>query len=111
MLVVPNVQSWPAFLKEEQIRANACVWPKHTIGQANDRMEVALAHEVFLEASFHSLTKQRAIRQHHRGTPTWLEYMNDQQEKQIGCFSSSVRRRKVLLDAVLLHATKRRVRQ
>ncbi len=67
VLVEPDVRGGSALLEEQQIGADRGIGLKYRIGQADDGVEVALLHQMFLEPRLDALAEQRAIGQHHGG--------------------------------------------
>ena len=72
VLVEPDVFGRLALLEEQEIRADAGVGFEDAVGQADDGVEVALLHQVFLEPRLDAFAEQRAVRQHHGGAATGL---------------------------------------
>ncbi len=109
MLVEPDIPGRLALLEEQQVGADGGVGPEDRVGQADDGVEVALLHQMFLEPGLYSLAEQRSVGQHHRGAPARLQQADDESEEQVRGLASAEMLREVRLDAVLLLAAEGRV--
>ena len=98
-----------ALLEEQQVGADRGVGLEHGVGQADDGVEVALLHQMFLEPRLDALAEQRAVRQHHGGAPARLQQADDQGEEQVGGLAGAEVVGKVVLDAVFLAPAERRI--
>ena len=72
VLVEPDVLGRRAFLKEQQVGADAGVGLEDAIGQPHDGVQVALFHQVFFEPRLDAFAEERAVGQHHGGAAIWL---------------------------------------
>ena len=72
VLVEPDLFGRLPLLKEQQVGADAGVGLEDAVWQADDGVEIALLHQMFLEARLHAFAKERAVRQHHGGAAIWL---------------------------------------
>lgn len=61
VFVKPDVFGWFALLEEQEIGADGGVGFEHAVGQADDGVEVALFHQMFLEPCLDALSEQRAV--------------------------------------------------
>ena len=98
-----------ALLKKQKVGADAGVGLEDAVGQADDGVEVALFHQVFLEPRLHAFAEERAIRQHHGGAAFGFEDTDDEGKKEIGGLAGLEVLGEVALDAVFLAAAEGRI--
>ena len=96
-------------LEEEQIGADRRVRLEHAVRKANDRVEVALLHQLLLESRLHAFAEERAVGKDHCGPAAWLQQPDDQREEEVGCLPRLEVRREVGLDPGLFLAAERRI--
>ena len=111
MLVVPNFLCRSSLFKEKQISSDAGIRLKDAIGEANDGMQVTLPHQMLLQASLHTFTKENSIWQHNCSTTISFQQTNDQRQEQICSFFGSKLLGEVGFNAILHARTKRRIGQ
>lgn len=104
MLVVPDLLRRRALGEEEQIGADAGVGTKDAVGEPDDRMQIAIGQERFLDPGFHAFAEERPIGQHQASAAAGFEDPHQQDEKQIGRFAGAELGGIVRLDAVFFHA-------
>ncbi len=109
VLVIPDVGGGRAFGEEEEVGADAGVGIEDAVGQADDGVQIALGEQGFLDAGFDAFAEERAIRQHESGAAAGLEDLHEEHEEEVGGLAGAELGGVVGLDAVLLHATERRV--
>ena len=90
------------FSKNKQIGADAGVGFEDAVGQADDGVEVALLHQMFLEPRLDAFAEERAVGQDDGGATAWLEQADDEGEKEIGGLAGLEVLGKVAFDPVLL---------
>src|SRR6056297_1425453 len=78
-------------------------------GSSDDRMQVAVGQQRFLDPRFDAFTEQRAVGQNQTGSATGLENLHQQHEKQVSCFACLKLGRIVGLDPISFPATRRRI--
>ena len=98
-----------ALLEEQQIGADGGVGPEHGVGQTDDSVEVALRHQVLLEAGLDALAEQGAVGQDHGGAAARFQQTDDEGEEQVRRLPRAEVLREVGLDAVLLLAAEGRI--
>ena len=79
------------------------------VWQSNDRVEVALGEERFLDAGLDAFAEERAVGQHEPGAAAGLEDLHEEHEEQIGGLPGAELGGIIRLDAVLLHAAEGRI--
>src|SRR5216110_2491157 len=72
VFVIPEFGRGLTLGEEEEIGADTGVGIEYAVGQSDDRMQVAISEESFLDARFHALTKEGAIGQHESGPTAGL---------------------------------------
>ena len=100
VLVEPDVLGRLALLEEQQVRADAGVGLEDAVGQADDGVQVALLHQVFLEPRLDAFAEQRAVGQHDGGAAAGLEQADDEGEEEVGGLAGLEVFGEVGLDAV-----------
>ena len=90
------------FSKNKQVGADAGVGLEDAVGQADDGVEVALLHQVFLEPRLDAFAEERAVGQDHGGAAAGLEQADDEGEEEIGRLAGLEVFGEVALDAVFL---------
>ena len=98
-----------ALFEEQQVGADGGVGTEHGVGQADDGVEVAFLHQMFLEPRLDAFAEQGAVGQHHGGASARLQQADDQGEEQVRRLPGAEVLREVALDAVLLLAAEGRV--
>ena len=107
VLVEPDFLGRLALLEEQQVGADAGVGLEDAVGQADDGVQVALLHQMFLEPRLHALAEERAVGQDHGGPAAGLEQADDQRQEQIGRLAGLEVLGEVALDAVFLACRRR----
>ena len=110
LFVEPDVAGRLAFFKEQQVGPDRGVGAEDGVGQAHDGVQVALLHQMLLEAGLHAFAEQGAVGQHHGGAAVLLQQADDQGEEQVGGLAGLELLGEVGFDAVFLAAAERRVR-
>jgi hypothetical protein len=109
VFVEPDVFGLLAFGEEEEVGADGGVGFEDAVGQADDGVEVAFLHQVFLEPGLHAFAKEGAVRQDHRRPAAGFEQADDEGEEQVGGFAGLEMLGEVGFDAILLAAAEGRV--
>ena len=97
------------FSKNKQVGADAGVGLEDAVGQADDGVQVALLHQVFLEPRLHAFAKERAVGQHHGGAAVGFEDADDEGEEEVGGLAGLEVLGEVALDAVFLASAEGRI--
>src|SRR5258708_3500981 len=95
--------------REKQVSADRRIGLEYAVGQANDRMQIAFLHQMFLETGLHPFAKERTIGQHHRSAACGLEQANDEGQKKVGRLASLKLFWKIAFDAVFFTAAEGRI--
>ena len=111
MLVKPDFLGWRALLKKQEVRADVGVRFEDAVRQADDGVEVALFHQVFLEPRLHSFAEERPIGQHHGSAAFGFQDANYKGQEEVGSLASLEVFGEVTFDAVFLTPTERRIRK
>lgn len=109
VLVEPNLFRRLPLSKEQQVRLDPRVRTEDPVGQSNNRVQVALGQQLFLDRRFDPFAEQRAVRKNDRPAPAVLKQREYQHQKQVSGFSRAELLRKIGFDAVLFHAAERRI--
>ena len=109
VLVEPDLLGRLALLKEQKVGADAGIGLEDAVGQADDGVQVALLHQMFLEPRLHAFAEERAIGQHHGGAAFWLQDADDEGEEEVGGLAGLEVLGEVALDAVFLAPAEGRI--
>ena len=109
VLVEPDLLGRLALLEEQQIGADGGVGLEDAVGQADDGVQVALLHQVFLEPRLHAFAEERAVGQDHGGPAAGLEQADDEGQEEVGRLAGLEVLGEVGLDAVLLAPAEGRI--
>src|SRR6188768_3065113 len=82
VFVKPNFLRRLAFNKEQEIRTDGSVGLKDAVGQTDNRMEITLIQQMFLEPRLDAFAEQRAVGKNHGGATTGSKQPDDKSEKQ-----------------------------
>ncbi len=107
VLVEPNLFRRLPLGEEQQVRLDPRVRTEDAVRQPDDRVQVALGQQLFLDRRFDPFAEQRAVGKHDRAPSAVFQQREDQHQKQVGGFSRAELLRKIGFDAVLLHAAER----
>ena len=111
MFVEPDLLGWLTFFEEQEIRADAGVRLKDTVGQPHNRVQVAFLKKVFLQTGLYAFTEESPIWQHDGGTAVTAKNTNNECQKEIRCLTRLEVLREINLDSILFLAAKRWIRQ
>src|SRR3546814_19178472 len=92
-----------AFFEEQKVCLDAGIWIEDTVRQADDRVQVALRHQLLLAARLDAFAKERAIWQDDGGAAAIFQKLDNQQQKKVRSLTCLERLGHVLLDAICLH--------
>ena len=99
VLVEPNLFGRLPLGEEQQVRLDARVRTEDAVRQPDDRVQVALGQQLFLDRRFDPFAEQRAVGQHDRAASAVLQQREDQNQEQVGGFSRAELLRKIGFDA------------
>src|SRR3546814_3793645 len=97
-----------AFFEEQKVRLDSGIRIEDAVRQADDGVQVALRHQLLLDARLDAFAKECAIRQDDSGAAAFFQKLDNQHQEEVRCLTRLERLRPILFDAVFLHATEGR---
>ena len=83
--VEPRLPRRPCLVEEQEVRRDARVRREDARGQADDRVQVALREELFLDVDLRIVVaEKKPVRQHNSGAPALSQAVEDEHEEEIG---------------------------
>ena len=99
-------------VEEQNVCRDGSVWRKNAVWHTNDRMEVELGQQLFLDCHFGIIcTKQEAVRQNDGAPAVLFQPIHDDRHKEVCGFVAAEISREILLHALFFVATVRRIHQ
>src|SRR3546814_3888730 len=92
-----------AFFEEQKVRLDSGIRIEDAVRQADDGVQVALRHQLLLDARLDAFAKECAIRQDDSGAAAFFQKLDNQHQEEVRCLTRLERLRHILFDAVFLH--------
>src|SRR3546814_2960367 len=89
-----------AFFEEQKVRLDSGIRIEDAVRQADDGVQVALRHQLLLDARLDAFAKECAIRQDDSGAAAFFQKLDNQHQEEVRCLTRLERLRHILFDAV-----------